>query len=123
MKTSEPKDVMLAAIEKMRPRDFDDIPNFAANMGIKDVEGLAEFMKLVKASRPGGLHVVGTERHESRRIDNQLRGRSGRQGDPGSGRFYLSLEDDLMRKFMGDSARRFLEWAGLKKTSRSKARC
>ena len=47
----------------------------------------------------GGLHIVGTERHESRRIDNQLRGRSGRQGDPGSSRFYLSLEDDLLRIF------------------------
>ncbi len=50
----------------------------------------------------GGLHVVGTERHEARRIDNQLRGRSGRLGDPGSSRFYLSLEDDLMRKFGGE---------------------
>src|SRR3989338_2293282 len=50
----------------------------------------------------GGLHVIGTERHESRRIDNQLRGRSGRQGDPGSSRFYLSLEDDLMRIFGGE---------------------
>jgi preprotein translocase subunit SecA len=50
----------------------------------------------------GGLHILGTERHESRRIDNQLRGRSGRQGDPGSSRFYLSLEDDLMRLFGGD---------------------
>jgi len=55
--------------------------------------------KVVKA---GGLHVLGTERHESRRIDNQLRGRSGRQGDPGSSRFYLSLEDDLMRIFGGE---------------------
>lgn len=45
----------------------------------------------------GGLHIIGTERHESRRIDNQLRGRSGRQGDPGSSRFYLSMEDTLMR--------------------------
>lgn len=50
----------------------------------------------------GGLHVVGTERHESRRIDNQLRGRSGRQGDPGSTRFFLSLEDPLFRVFGGD---------------------
>jgi preprotein translocase subunit SecA len=50
----------------------------------------------------GGLHIIGTERHEARRIDNQLRGRSGRQGDPGSTRFYLSLEDDLMRRFGGD---------------------
>src|SRR5207244_12137450 len=50
----------------------------------------------------GGLHIVGTERHESRRIDNQLRGRSGRQGDPGSSRFYLSLEDPLLRIFGGE---------------------
>ena len=52
--------------------------------------------------RLGGLHVLGTERHESRRIDNQLRGRAGRQGDPGSSRFYLSLQDDLMRIFGGE---------------------
>ena len=50
----------------------------------------------------GGFHILGTERHEARRIDNQLRGRSGRQGDPGSSRFYLSLEDDLMRIFGSD---------------------
>ena len=50
----------------------------------------------------GGLYVIGTERHESRRIDNQLRGRSGRQGDPGESRFYISLEDDLMRRFQGE---------------------
>ena len=59
----------------------------------------AEKQKVVEA---GGLYVVGTERHESRRIDNQLRGRSGRQGDPGSSKFYLSLDDDLMRQFGGD---------------------
>ncbi|HEX5650913.1 MAG TPA: preprotein translocase subunit SecA, partial [Steroidobacteraceae bacterium] len=63
----------------------------------------------------GGLHIVGTERHESRRIDNQLRGRSGRQGDPGSSRFFLSLEDNLMRIF-GDPERtkRWLQTAGMK---------
>jgi preprotein translocase subunit SecA len=63
----------------------------------------------------GGLHIVGTERHESRRIDNQLRGRSGRQGDPGSSRFYLSMEDNLMRIF-GDPTRtqRLLKMAGMK---------
>ncbi len=63
----------------------------------------------------GGLHIIGTERHESRRIDNQLRGRSGRQGDPGSSRFYLSMEDNLMRIF-GDPARtkRWLQMAGMK---------
>src|SRR5262249_16689248 len=55
-----------------------------------------------KFREAGGLHVLGTERHESRRIDNQLRGRSGRQGDPGSSRFYVSLEDDLMRLFASD---------------------
>jgi preprotein translocase subunit SecA len=57
----------------------------------------------------GGLHIVGTERHESRRIDNQLRGRSGRQGDPGSSRFYLSLDDSLMRIFAGDRVRAIME--------------
>jgi preprotein translocase subunit SecA len=58
----------------------------------------------------GGLYVLGTERHESRRIDNQLRGRSGRQGDPGESRFYLSLEDDLMRMFNSDKVAHFMEW-------------
>jgi preprotein translocase subunit SecA len=63
----------------------------------------------------GGLHIIGTERHESRRIDNQLRGRSGRQGDPGSSRFYLSLEDNLMRIFGDpDRTRRLLSGAGMK---------
>ena len=57
----------------------------------------------------GGLFIIGTERHESRRIDNQLRGRSGRQGDPGESRFYISLEDDLMRLFGGDRVQRFME--------------
>ena len=66
----------------------------------------------VKAS--GGLHIVGTERHESRRIDNQLRGRSGRQGDPGSSRFYLSLEDNLMRIFAADWVQRMMARMGLK---------
>ena len=61
----------------------------------------------------GGLHIIGTERHEARRIDNQLRGRAGRQGDPGSTRFYVSLEDDIMRRFGGDRVGRFMEWAGL----------
>src|SRR5260221_3174573 len=61
----------------------------------------------------GGLHILGTERHESRRIDNQLRGRSGRQGDPGSSRFYLSLEDDLMRIFGGDRLMGWMERLGM----------
>lgn len=62
----------------------------------------------------GGLHILGTERHESRRIDNQLRGRSGRQGDPGSSRFYLSLEDDLMRLFGSDRISGLMEKLGLR---------
>ena len=61
----------------------------------------------------GGLHVIGTERHESRRIDNQLRGRAGRQGDPGYSRFYLSMEDDLMRIFASDRIRGFMQNMGL----------
>ena len=60
----------------------------------------------------GGLHIVGTERHEARRIDNQLRGRSGRQGDPGSTRFYLSLEDDLMRRFASDRVQSIMRTLG-----------
>ena len=62
-----------------------------------------------KVREGGGLHVIGTERHESRRIDNQLRGRAGRQGDQGSSQFFLSLEDDLMRIFGGDRIKRFME--------------
>ena len=61
----------------------------------------------------GGLMIVGTERHEARRIDNQLRGRAGRQGDPGETRFYLSLQDELMRRAGGDTAKKFMDWAGL----------
>ena len=63
--------------------------------------------------RLGGLHILGTERHESRRIDNQLRGRAGRQGDPGSSRFYLSLEDDLMRIFAGDRVKAIMQRLGM----------
>ena len=62
-----------------------------------------------KVIEAGGLHIIGTERHESRRIDNQLRGRAGRQGDPGSTRFYISLEDDLMRLFAGDKVKAIIE--------------
>jgi len=69
-------------------------------------EGVAEL---------GGLHVIGTERHESRRIDNQLRGRAGRQGDPGSSRFYVSLEDDLLRLFGGDQIKALMDRLGMEK--------
>ena len=63
----------------------------------------------------GGLHIIGTERHESRRIDNQLRGRAGRQGDPGISRFYLSLEDNLMRIFASDRVKNFMKAMGMEK--------
>ncbi len=63
--------------------------------------------------QPGGLHVLGTERHEARRIDNQLRGRAGRQGDPGSSRFFISLEDDLMRRFGGQIVAGLMDRLGL----------
>ncbi len=63
----------------------------------------------------GGLHIIGTERHESRRIDNQLRGRAGRQGDPGLSRFYLSMEDNLMRIFASDRVRGFMQALGMEK--------
>jgi preprotein translocase subunit SecA len=68
---------------------------------------------VTEISKLGGLHIIGTERHEARRIDNQLRGRCGRQGDPGSSRFYLSLEDDLMRIFASDRVSWLLEKIGM----------
>lgn len=61
----------------------------------------------------GGLHIIGTERHESRRIDNQLRGRAGRQGDPGSSRFFISIDDDLMRRFGGDNLKNIMDRFGM----------
>lgn len=79
---------------------------------------LEEYKKICSEEREkvlqaGGLHIIGTERHESRRIDNQLRGRSGRQGDPGSSRFFVSLEDDLMRMFGGDSIKNAMARLGM----------
>jgi preprotein translocase subunit SecA len=84
------------------------------------LHSLTEQLKLQTAAEHdevtglGGLHILGTERHESRRIDNQLRGRGGRQGDPGSSIFYLSLEDDLMRIFGSDRISRMMETLGMK---------
>lgn len=114
------------AAEKVPP-DRDEL---AARMGDQwnesiDIDALrAHYVDLVASFRAqtererqrvinaGGLHIIGTERHESRRIDNQLRGRSGRQGDPGSSHFYLSLEDDLMRLFGPDRIRGLMERLG-----------
>src|SRR5690349_393280 len=106
-------------------------PDFMAREFLKDQEvdpdeatesqWQSEFLKakrIVEAEHNevvslGGLHILGTERHESRRIDNQLRGRAGRQGDPGSSRFYLSLEDDLMRIFAGDKVKALMQRLGM----------
>ena len=100
-------------------------PEFAAAQKNRDVADPAERKRIEEeiaaqwqldheeVVRLGGLHIVGTERHESRRIDNQLRGRSGRQGDPGASRFYLSLEDDLMRIFGGERLMGWMEKLGM----------
>ncbi|MDB5357573.1 MAG: preprotein translocase subunit SecA [Phycisphaerales bacterium] len=79
-----------------------------------NMAGRGTDIKLATGShQSGGLHVIGTERHTARRIDNQLRGRGGRQGDPGSSRFYVSLEDELMRMFAGDWTIKVLGWLGM----------
>lgn len=80
-----------------------------------NMAGRGTDIKITPESRSaGGLYILGTERHESRRIDNQLRGRSGRQGDPGESRFYISLEDDLIRIFAGDSLKKNMQRFGMK---------
>jgi len=78
--------------------------------GRNSEEWLDEHNKVVEL---GGLHIVGTEHHEARRVDNQLRGRAGRQGDPGSSRFYASLEDEIVRRFGGDRIKGLMQWAGM----------
>lgn len=97
-------------------------PEFRARQELKPEDPPSKLAELIekhkqlcaqereKVISAGGLHILGTERHESRRIDNQLRGRAGRQGDPGSSRFYLSLEDDLMRIFGAERLQRMMEW-------------
>ena len=96
---------LVAELEEMSQRGASDEEIVAAR-----TEWRARHDAVVAA---GGLHIVGTERHESRRIDNQLRGRSGRQGDPGSSRFYLSLKDDLMRRFASDRVGGIMQKLGM----------
>jgi len=82
--------------------------------GAPDGVGEGEWQKKHdKIIELGGLHIIGTERHEARRVDNQLRGRAGRQGDPGCSRFYVSLEDDIMRRFGGDRMKTVMGWVGM----------
>jgi preprotein translocase subunit SecA len=97
-------DIILGGKE---PESEDHVDEIEHQKKIDDWQ--AEHNKVVAL---GGLHVVGTERHEARRIDNQLRGRSGRQGDPGSSQFFVSLEDDVVRRFGGDRVKGIMEWAG-----------
>jgi preprotein translocase subunit SecA len=97
-------------IQQEVPADAD--PDMREMMTRKIREEVARDYETVKAS--GGLYIIASERHESRRIDNQLRGRAGRQGDPGASRFYISLEDDLMRIFGGDKMDSFLKKMGIK---------
>jgi preprotein translocase subunit SecA len=91
-------------IENMTQEEKDKL------LAVKVTECNEDHQKVVDL---GGLHIIGTERHESRRIDNQLRGRSGRQGDPGSTRFFLSLEDELMRRFAADRVSSIMERVGM----------
>ena len=90
--------------------ETDDPESYAAALARVRKQIWAEHQKVVEL---GGLHIVGTERHEARRIDNQLRGRAGRQGDPGSSRFYLSLEDDLLRLFAQDRIGKIMDKLGM----------
>lgn len=96
-----------------------DVPSDVWDTLVEEIE-VAEDMKAMgeRVKQLGGLHVIGTERHEARRIDLQLRGRCGRQGDPGSSRFYLSLEDDLMRIFAGPWVKSILERLGMQEGER-----
>jgi preprotein translocase subunit SecA len=108
-------DIQLGGNPDMRVRQELDGIEDEAERQAKESEIRAEVARLKEiAIAAGGLYVVGTERHESRRIDNQLRGRSGRQGDPGASKFFLSLEDDLMRIFGSDRIDGMLQKLGLK---------
>jgi preprotein translocase subunit SecA len=101
-------DIVLGGRKPEKPEDGD------AEALQKYEKDLADWQKAHdKIIELGGLHIVGTERHEARRIDNQLRGRAGRQGDPGQSRFFISLEDDIMRRFGGDRMKTVLGWVGL----------
>src|SRR5712672_1857096 len=101
-----PEFMAAAEVGTKEPSD----PNFQTAMTKYVEQCKGEREEVLKA---GGLHILGTERHESRRIDNQLRGRSGRQGDPGSSRFYMSLEDDLLRIFGAERIQKIMERLGM----------
>jgi preprotein translocase subunit SecA len=102
-------------LAKLKFKEQNRIPEAEPEAFEKLVEDIAKVCQAEgdEVRELGGLYIVGTERHESRRIDNQLRGRAGRQGDPGMSKFYLSLEDDLMRIFAGDRVKNLMERMGM----------
>jgi len=101
-------DIVLGGKEPEKPADSD--PQVFKDWQIVHQEWEQRHNKVLAL---GGLHVIGTERHEARRIDNQLRGRSGRQGDPGSTRFYVALDDDIVKRFGGDRIKSIMSWVGM----------
>ena len=104
---------MIARLElKNKGVSPDDEPEAFAEL-VEKHEARVQAIEHDEVVELGGLHIIGTERHESRRIDNQLRGRAGRQGDPGYSKFYLSLEDDLMRIFAGDRVKNLMDRMGM----------
>ncbi len=108
------EETLKAAHRVLRRRDIDPYKATAAQLYSAIAEVEPDYVRRrEKVLALGGLHVLGTERHEARRIDNQLRGRSGRQGEPGSSRFYLSLGDDLMRRFGGPSVASLMDRLGV----------
>ena len=108
--------VLNAKFHEMEAEIVADAGQFGAVTIATNMAGRGTDIKLdEKSMAAGGLKVIGTERHESRRIDNQLRGRSGRQGDPGASKFYISLEDDLMRLFGSDRAKAMFQSLGLER--------
>lgn len=109
-----PEDTIRAAHRVLRDRGIDPYKATAAQVYSAIAEVDPDYVRRrEQVLELGGLHVLGTERHEARRIDNQLRGRAGRQGEPGSSRFYLSLEDDLMRRFGGPSVASLMDRLGV----------
>lgn len=113
-KAGIPHNVLNAKNHAREAEIIEHAGNFGSVTIATNMAGRGTDIKLTPESvAVGGLYVLGTERHESRRIDNQLRGRSGRQGDPGESRFYISLEDDLIRIFAGDSMKTYMQRAGM----------
>ncbi len=108
------------------PLEFEDPEINEAKAVYKEIYAEKKAITDEEASRvkeAGGLHIIGTERHESRRIDNQLRGRAGRQGDAGSSQFYISFEDDLMRLFVNDKVKAMVDKLGMDDDMPIEAKC